>query len=81
MKPVFELEYVTFPVEKLAEGEEIPLRHLPEELKTGGKSRYAPYSMDDLTIESWVQLARRVADSKRVKLRKRYKKYMFGGGY
>lgn len=85
--PVFELEYVTFSVEKLREEEGqglvIPARHLPESLFTGNetKSKFAPYGLEDLTIGSWVQLARRVADTKRVKLRKRFKKYMFSGGY
>lgn len=90
-KPVFELEYVTFPVEMLAPQElqedeyPIPLRHLPESLKEaaaeGSKSKYAPYKMEDLTIGSWVQLARKLADEKKQQLRRRFKKYMYGGGY
>ncbi|KAF6762120.1 endopolyphosphatase [Ephemerocybe angulata] len=86
--PVFELEYVTFPVEMLqAEAERenflIPARHLPGELlaENTTKSKFAPYSLPDLTIPSWVRLAKRIADEKRVKLRKRFKKYMFSGGY
>lgn len=90
-KPRFELEYVTFPVEKLAPQElredeyPIPLRHLPEALKQaaaeGGKSKFAPYKMGDLTVGSWVGLARKMADERSEKLRRRFKKYMFGGGY
>jgi endopolyphosphatase len=59
----------------------IPLDQLPEELRNGTvtKSRYAPYHMKDLTIASWVKLGRKLADDKNAKLRKKFKKYMFGG--
>jgi endopolyphosphatase len=91
-KPRYELEYVTFPLERLRPSEDsgaeafeypIPPRYLPEELLDASvtKSKYAPYKMEDLTIPSWVRLAQRVADDKRVKLRKKFKKYMFAGAW
>ncbi|KAH9482671.1 Endopolyphosphatase [Psilocybe cubensis] len=84
--PLVELEYVTYAVEKLhpqGEGREfvypVPVKLLPEELRDPGvaKSRYAPYGMEDLTIRSWIRLAGRLADDKRQKLRKRFRKYMY----
>jgi len=92
VKPVFELEYVTYPLDRLrpSEGDvqetfdyPIPPRLLPEELREGNvtKSKFAPYGMADLTIGSWVRLARRISDEKRAKLRKKFKKYMFAGGW
>ncbi|KAJ2931588.1 hypothetical protein H1R20_g5383, partial [Candolleomyces eurysporus] len=90
--PRYELEYVTFPLERLRPDEDsgaeafeypIPPQFLPEELLDASvtRSKYAPYRMEDLTIPSWVRLARRVADDKRVKLRKKFKKYMFAGAW
>jgi len=60
----------------------IPLKHLAAPLRnaTTSKSRYAPYGMADLTIGSWIKLARRLGDSSHPRLRKRFRKYMFGGG-
>jgi endopolyphosphatase len=88
--PHFELEYVTYSVADLhpREGLEddfqypIPLKHLPAPLwnATTSKSKYAPYGMGDLTIGSWIKLARRLGGSSHPKLRKRFRKYMFGGG-
>lgn len=88
--PHFELEYVTYSVANLhpRKGLEddfqypIPLKHLPTPLQnaTTSKSKYAPYGLADLTIGSWVRLARRLGDSSHGKLRKRFRKYMFGGG-
>ncbi|KAF4619842.1 hypothetical protein D9613_005070 [Agrocybe pediades] len=88
--PQFELEYLTYRVEALHPdgGAEkgfqypVPLRHLPEELREAGvgKSKYLPYKMRDLTIGSWIRLAREIADDKRRKLRKRFRKYMSVGG-
>ena len=89
--PQFELEYMTYPLELLhpagagPEGEfvyPVPLPLLPESLRTPGleKSKYAPYQMRDLTIPSWIRLGQRIADEKRTKLRKRFRKYMFLGG-
>jgi endopolyphosphatase len=36
--------------------------------------------MDDLTIPSWIKLARTLAEPTQKKLRRRFKKYMFMGG-
>ncbi|TCD66989.1 Endopolyphosphatase [Steccherinum ochraceum] len=59
----------------------IPLRHLPKSLRnsTVVKSKYAPYGMEDLTIPSWLALARRLSRPKHEKLRRRFKKYMYMG--
>ncbi|KAF9485346.1 hypothetical protein BDN70DRAFT_871374 [Pholiota conissans] len=90
--PRFELEYMTYPLDLLhpettegAEGEfvyPVPLAYLPEPLRTPGskKSKFAPYEMRDLTIPSWIRLARQIADGERRKLRKRFLKYMYLGG-
>ncbi|KAF8165337.1 endopolyphosphatase [Crassisporium funariophilum] len=89
--PQFELEYLTYPLTSLHPDSEgahegflypVPLRHLPESLREPGveKSKYAPYRMTDLTIPSWIRLARRLADDKHTKLRKKFRKYMFLGG-
>lgn len=60
----------------------VPLRNLPRSLRndTITKSTYAPYCMRDLTVSSWITLARKFADPKRKKLRKLFKKFMFMGG-
>ncbi|KAF4574592.1 hypothetical protein EYR36_005940 [Pleurotus pulmonarius] len=87
-KPKFKLEYLTFPLSKLhPDGDAVkqkfdypvPVHHLPRSLQEGNvsTSRYAPYSMEDLTIGSWVELARRLGNSKESKLRKRFKKLMY----
>ena len=87
--PNFELEYLTYQVESLhPHGTEqefvypVPVRHLPEDLREPGleKSRYCPYRMEDLTIPSWIRLARQLSKEKRQKLRKRFRRYMFVGG-
>lgn len=60
-----------------------PLRNLPGSLRnaTVSESKYAPYGMKDLTIGSWMELARRLGDGKHgKKLRKRFKRYMYFGG-
>jgi endopolyphosphatase len=60
----------------------IPLRHLPRKLRKGAmtKSKYMPYSMDDLTIPSWTSLARRLAKAgKNSTLRRRFRRYMYQG--
>ncbi|KAF9057569.1 hypothetical protein BJ165DRAFT_1397817 [Panaeolus papilionaceus] len=59
----------------------VPVRHLPESLRRPGseaESAYAPYGMEDLTIGSYVKLARKVANKK--KLQKVFRQYMFQGG-
>ncbi|KIM90809.1 hypothetical protein PILCRDRAFT_811290 [Piloderma croceum F 1598] len=87
--PKFKLEYLTFdPTALHPQNNEtsyhypVPLRNLPRSLRntTIVKSKYAPYRMNDLTIPSWVNLARKLAKPKKKKLRKRFKKYMFMGG-
>lgn len=85
--PKFKLEYLTFdPTALHPQNNEsrfhypVPLQHLPRSLRnsTVTISKYAPYRMNDLTIPSWLCLARKLAKSK--KLRKRFKEYMFMGG-
>ncbi|PPQ94043.1 hypothetical protein CVT25_009891 [Psilocybe cyanescens] len=90
--PQFELEYLTYPPDGLHPKKEknaerdflypVPVKLLPEPLRDPGvvKSKYAPYGMQDLTIPSWIRLARQLAEGKRQKLRKRFRKYMFLGG-
>lgn len=60
----------------------IPLRHLPRKLRDANvtSSKYAPYRMADLTIPSWAELARRLAEAKKnAKLRRRFRQYMYMG--
>ncbi|KAH9977959.1 endopolyphosphatase [Lactifluus volemus] len=89
-KPKFKLEYLTYRLDALHPGDvegrpefqyPIPLKQLPKSLREGNvtSSKMAPYEMDDLTIPSWVELARRLGDPSRKKLRKRFKQYMFMG--
>ncbi|KAF8812426.1 hypothetical protein BYT27DRAFT_6418082 [Phlegmacium glaucopus] len=87
--PQFELEYMTYALDSLhpdpeRDSEEsftypVPVKLLPESLRKGGvkKSKYTPYKMKDLTIPSWIRLARRLADGKHKKLRKKFRQYMF----
>lgn len=62
----------------------VPLKELPRSLRewngTRTKSRYAPYRLADLTVGSYVRLARRLGDGSRTKLRKRFRRYMYMGG-
>ena len=89
-KPKFKLEYLTHRLEALHPGDvarddefqyPIPLKQLPRSLREGNRtsSKFAPYEMKDLTIPSWVGLARRLGDSSRKKLRRRFKQYMYMG--
>ncbi|EMD40704.1 hypothetical protein CERSUDRAFT_111287 [Gelatoporia subvermispora B] len=89
-RPKYKLEYMTYPVAKLHPPEAaseakfhypIPLKQLPRSLRnaTIKESKFAPYGMADLTIPSWLELARRLGDSAETKLRKRFKKYMYMG--
>ena len=89
-KPKFKLEYLTYGLDALhpedpkdaAEFEyPVPLKQLPKSLREGNvtSSKFAPYRMEDLTIGSWVGLARRLGDPSRKKLRKRFKQYMYMG--
>ncbi|KAK7695800.1 hypothetical protein QCA50_000438 [Cerrena zonata] len=88
--PKFKLEYLTFEPSLLhpPEGLEasqfhypIPLKNLPRSLRnsTVTKSKYAPYKMQDLTIPSWLKLARRLGKAKHQKLRTRFRRYMYMG--
>ncbi|OCH94072.1 endopolyphosphatase [Obba rivulosa] len=89
--PKYKLEYLTYPVESLHPPREataeakfhypIPLKQLPRSLRnaTISSSKYAPYEVEDLTIPSWLELARRLGDPAEAKLRKRFKKYMYMG--
>ncbi|KDQ64518.1 hypothetical protein JAAARDRAFT_28155 [Jaapia argillacea MUCL 33604] len=92
-KPKYKLEYLTFPLELLHPSSEaadakgdfaypIPLRHLPQSLRSPNstKMKYTPYQLPDLTIPSWVELARLLADPKEKKLRKQFREYMYMGG-
>jgi endopolyphosphatase len=93
--PKWKLEYLTYrvtalhpdPDQELGGDAEfiypVPLRHLPRSLRdntTATKSKYAPYKMDDLTIPSWLKLARKLGEPEAVKLRERFKRYMFQSG-
>ena len=59
----------------------VPLKRLPKVLRNNNTAatKYTPYGMKDLTISSWVQLAKDLCDPENKKLRKRFKKYMFMG--
>lgn len=86
--PKFELEYLTYDLDLLhpGPGQEtqgefaypIPIKHLPKSLREPGttKSKYAPYRLKDLTIPSWIRLARQLGEEKDKKLRKVFRKYM-----
>jgi endopolyphosphatase len=87
-RPKFKLEYLTFPLGLLhperGSSEEfhypVPLRNLPRSLRnvTGTTSKYAPYALPDLTIASWIGLAKRLASPEEHRLRKKFKRYMHG---
>jgi len=88
-KPKFKLEYLTLPPSLLhppPDGDSefqhpFPLRNLPKSLRKDKvtDSKYTPYHLPDLTIRSWVELGRRLAETKHGKLRKRFRKYMYLG--
>jgi endopolyphosphatase len=89
-RPKFKLEYLTHRLEALHPGDAesageleypIPLHQLPKSLREGNKtsSKFAPYGMADLTIPSWVGLARRLGNPSRKKLRRRFRQYMYMG--
>lgn len=82
--PKWKLEYMTYGLSLFENGtdeseEVIPSKNLPKALRDGEGAKYAPYSMEDLTIPSWIKLARKLGDKENKKLRKKYKKYMFMG--
>ncbi|KAI0068865.1 endopolyphosphatase [Artomyces pyxidatus] len=93
-RPKFKLEYLTYRLDALhpAKAEmdsfavdgfayPVPVRQLPRSLRAGNatKSRYAPYGLGDLTIPSWLGLARKLGDASRGKLRRRFREYMYMG--
>jgi endopolyphosphatase len=79
------LEYTTYTAELLTAAEDgerypIPRKQLPKSLRNGtvNESKYAPYGMEDLTIPSWYELAKRLGQEKSEKeLQKRFRKYMY----
>lgn len=83
--PKWELEYMTYGLsvfEKNGSDETqsvIPKENTPKALRNGKGGKYAPYSMEDLTIPSWIELAQRLGDGKNRDLRKKFRKYMFMG--
>ncbi|KAJ7591020.1 Metallo-dependent phosphatase-like protein [Mycena floridula] len=84
-KPVFKLEYMTFDhtaLEADIEGRRaMPLKNLPKSLREGPKkSKYLPYEMKDLTIGSWIEIGRRLAEPASKILRNKFcDEYMFLG--
>jgi endopolyphosphatase len=54
----------------------LPKKELP---KKRAMKRYTPYGLPDLTVGSWVWLARRLGDAERKGLRLRFRQYMFFG--
>ncbi|KAF8341399.1 Metallo-dependent phosphatase-like protein [Cantharellus anzutake] len=86
-RPQFSLEYMTYDLAVLDASSEYPVPHrlLPEPLRNSSSLRlewektknYVPYELADLTIESWLQLARRLGTGKHPKLWKRFKTYMY----
>ena len=83
--PKWELEYMTYGLSAFEkngtdEAEEIiPKKNLPKSVRKGRGTKYAPYSLEDLTIPSWIELGKRLGDTENKKLRREFKKYMFMG--
>jgi endopolyphosphatase len=82
--PKWELEYMTYDLSIFGKRSEeapevIPRQNIPKSVRHGRGEKYAPYSMDDLTIPSWIELARRLGDGDNRKLRRSFRKYMFMG--
>ncbi|KAJ7368315.1 Metallo-dependent phosphatase-like protein, partial [Mycena albidolilacea] len=72
--PSFKLEYVTYGADLLAGPDgfyPVPPRNLPSHLK----NKQTPYELEDMTVGSWVALARRMSNSK--KLKSLFKTYMY----
>ncbi|KAG8970624.1 Endopolyphosphatase [Tulasnella sp. 425] len=84
--PRFEVEYMTYPLSSLVPATDypVPQRLLPDPLKNMSSipkdmtSRYTPYELKDLTISSWIKLARRLGRKK--KLFRRFVSFMYLGG-
>jgi endopolyphosphatase len=68
--PKWELEYMTYGLSALEKNgtdeslEVIPWKNLPKSLRRGGGAKYAPYSLEDLTIPSWIKLAKELGDGR-----------------
>lgn len=83
--PEWELEYMTYGLSVFEKNgsdglqEVIPRQNVPKSLRNGRGAKYAPYSLKDLTIPSWIGLARKLGDGDNGKLRKKFRKYMFMG--
>jgi len=86
--PKFRLEYITYAADMLHPTLNqtdfqypVPLRRLPRTLRNVSvtESKYAPYGMRDLTIPSWLRLARALGDAGNQGLRKKFRKFMFMG--
>jgi len=83
--PKWELEYMTYGLSAFEKNgtnesqEVIPRQNIPKSLRHGGGAKYAPYSLEDLTIPSWIGLARKLGDGENRKLRKKFRGYMFMG--
>ena len=90
--PHFKLEYTTYdaaalhPLTVSGRNETfnypVPLKNLPKSLRRGPvkKSKYTPYGLADLTVGSWVDLARRLSNEGEKRVRKRFRRYMYLGG-
>jgi len=59
----------------------IPRQNLPKALARGRveKSKYLPYKMPDLTVGSWLRVAKKLGNPKKEKLRKKFERYMYLG--
>jgi endopolyphosphatase len=88
--PKYELEYVTYPLSSFhpPTNEPVPQHLLPSSLRNlteapSSGSNMAPFGMDDLTIPSWLKLARKLAETKEngkpKKKWKLFKKFMYMG--
>jgi len=83
--PEWKLEYMTYGLSVFggngSDGSQeiIPSANLPKALRNGKGAKYAPYSLPDLTIPSWIKLARKLGDRENRKLRKKFRGYMFMG--
>lgn len=56
----------------------MPVKQLPKRLRqpTNETNKFTPYSMDDLTIGSWMELGRRLGAGDDKKLRRKFKSFM-----
>jgi endopolyphosphatase len=87
-EPKYRMEYMTYAADMIHPTLNqtnfeypIPPRRLPRMLRnrTEADNKYTPYEMRDLTVETWIRLARDLGDVENKELRKRFKKYMYMG--